>query len=151
MILKIHKIPDKIIFRTIFALLILWNLKYFFLIFQIPFTLMFVDYIKNNAFYSQISDIRNSIKDIKDFYDEGKTGFVSDMPQASVFDIEDSIRDFYLTQYAVVPAIVKNDTDEVYVVGYFTNEKDANSVKSHKVLKKINNRTYLYKKIKAEK
>ena len=148
MILKIHKIPDKIIFRTIFALLILWNLKYFFLIFQIPFTLMFVDYIKNNAFYSQISDIRNAVKDIKDFQDEGKTGFVSDIAQASVFDIQSSIRDFYLTQYAVVPSVVKNDAQEVYVIAAYDTKQKAALLKGYELVKKINDRTYLYKKVK---
>ena len=148
MILKIHRIPDKIVFRTIFALLILWNLKYFFLIFQIPFTLLFVDYIKGNAFYSQISDIKNAIKDIKDFQDEGKTGFVSDIAQASVFDIQSSIRDFYLTQYAVVPSIVKNDAEEVYVIAAYDTKQKAALLKGYELVKKINDRTYLYKKVK---
>ena len=148
MILKIHRIPDKIVFRTIFALLILWNLKYFFLIFQIPFTLLFVDYIKGNAFYSQISDIRNAIKDIKDFQDEGKTGFVSDIAQASVFDIQSSIRDFYLTQYAVVPSVVKNDAEEVYVIAAYDTKQKTALLKGYKLVKKINDRTYLYKKVK---
>ena len=148
MILKIHRIPDKIVFRTIFALLILWNLKYFFLIFQIPFTLLFVDYIKGNAFYSQISDIRNAVKDIKDFQDEGKTGFVSDIAQASVFDIQSSIRDFYLTQYAVVPSVVKNDAEEVYVIAAYDTKQKTALLKGYKLVKKINDRTYLYKKVK---
>ncbi len=148
MILKIHRIPDRIVFRTIFALLILWNLKYFFLIFQIPFTLLFVDYIKGNAFYSQISDIRNAIKDIKDFQDEGKTGFVSDIAQASVFDIQSSIRDFYLTQYAVVPSVVKNDAEEVYVIAAYDTKQKTALLKGYKLVKKINDRTYLYKKVK---
>ncbi len=148
MILKIHRIPDKIVFRTIFALLILWNLKYFFLIFQIPFTLLFVDYIKGNAFYSQISDIRNAVKDIKDFQDEGKTGFVSDIAQASVFDIQSSIRDFYLTQYAVVPSVVKNDAQEVYVIAAYDTKQKAVPLKGYELVKKINDRTYLYKKVK---
>ena len=148
MILKIHRIPDKIVFRTIFALLILWNLKYFFRIFQIPFTLLFVDYIKGNAFYSQISDIRNAVKDIKDFQDEGKTGFVSDIAQASVFDIQSSIRDFYLTQYAVVPSVVKNDAQEVYVIAAYDTKQKAVPLKGYELVKKINDRTYLYKKVK---
>ena len=148
MILKIHRIPDKIVFRTIFALLMLWNLKYFFLIFQIPFTLLFVDYIKGNAFYSQISDIKNAIKDIKDFQDEGKTGFVSDIAQASVFDIQSSIRDFYLTQYAVVPSVVKNDAEEVYVIAAYDTKQKAALLKGYELVKKINDRTYLYKKVK---
>ena len=148
MILKIHRIPDKIVFRTIFALLILWNLKYFFLIFQIPFTLLFVDYIKGNAFYSQISDIRNAVKDIKDFQDEGKTGFVSDIAQASVFDIQSSIRNFYLTQYAVVPSVVKNDAQEVYVIAAYDTKQKAALLKGYELVKKINDRTYLYKKVK---
>ena len=117
--MKLYKIPDKFIFRTIFALLILWNLKYFFLIFQIPFTMLFVPYIEKNSFYSQVSDIKNAIKDVKDFQDEGNVGFVSDTLQANVFDVQNSIRDFYIAQYAIVPSVLKNDTEETYAIGVF--------------------------------
>ena len=53
MIFKLHKIPDRFIFRVIFLLIILWNLKYLFLLVQIPFTMLFVDYTGQNIFYSQ--------------------------------------------------------------------------------------------------
>lgn len=142
---KLYKIPDKTIFRLIFASIILWNLKYFFLIFQIPFTMFFVPYLEKNAFYSQISDIKNSISDIQDFQDEGKTGFVSDTAEANVFDLVDSIRDFYTTQYAIVPSILKNDTKKNYVIGVFV--KKEKTPDGFSVVKKINDKTYLYKRI----
>lgn len=142
--MKLYKIPDKFIFRTIFALIILWNLKYFFLIFQIPFTMLFVPYIEKNSFYSQVSDIKNAVKDVKDFQDEGKVGFVSDTLQANVFDLEDSIRDFYIIQYAIVPSVLKNDTEETYAVGMF--EKTMQTPKGFNEVKKINQKTYLYKR-----
>lgn len=146
MTIKLHKIPDKIIFRLIFALLILWNLKYFFLIFQIPFTMLFADYLNKNTFYSQVKDIRESVKEIKNFQDDGEIGFVSSVPSSGVFDEQDSIRDFYITQYAVVPSVLKNDSDENYVIGVYNRNKVV-TPKGFELVKKINNRTYLYKKV----
>lgn len=148
MIFKLHKIPDKLIFRLIFLLIILWNLKYLFLIAQVPFTLLFVDYIPKNEFYSQIQDIKTSIKAIDSFQDEGKIGFTSDTQQASVFDIAGSIKNFYLTQYAIVPSILKNDTQEAYVIGAY--EKTPNKItapENYKIFKKINDKTYIFKRI----
>lgn len=148
MIFKLHKIPDRLIFRTVFALLILWNLKYFFLLVQVPFTMLFVDYMGKNSFYSQVTDIKNTIKNINNFQDEGEIGFTSDTPQGSVFDKEDSIRNFYLAQYAVVPSIMKNDTDRTYVIGaYEKTPEKINELKDHKLFKKINNKTYIFKRI----
>lgn len=143
--LKLYKIPDKTIFRLIFISIIFWNLKYFFLIFQIPFTMLFVPYLEKNSFYSQVSDIKNTIKNINDFQDEGKIGFVSDTAESNVFDFVDSIRDFYTAQYAIVPSILKNDTKKTYIIGVFT--KQEKKPKDFIAVKKINNKTYLYKRI----
>lgn len=149
MIFKLHKIPDRFIFRVIFALLILWNLKYLFLIVQIPFTMLFVDYLNSNSFYSQVKDIKSTIVSVKDFQDEGKIGFVSDTQESSVFDYEDSIRNFYLAQYAIVPSILKNDKLENYVIGAYEYVPQKNTAPDNfMTFKKINNRTYLYKRIK---
>ena len=106
--------------------------------------MLFVPYIEKNGFYSQVSDIKNAVKDVKDFQDEGKVGFVSDTLQANVFDLEDSIRDFYIIQYAIVPSVLKNDTEETYAVGMF--EKTLQKPKGFNEVKKINQKTYLYKR-----
>lgn len=149
MIFKLHKIPDRFIFRVIFILIILWNLKYLFLIVQIPFTMLFVDYVNQNAFYSQVKDIKSTILTVKDFQDEGKIGFVSDTQESSVFDYEDSIRNFYLAQYAIVPSILKNDKLENYVIGAYEYVPQKNTAPDNfMTYQKINNRTYLYKRIK---
>lgn len=146
--LKLHKIPDRFIFRLVFLLIILWNLKYLFLIVQVPFTMFFVDYINKNAFYSQVNDIRNSIKTISNFQDEGKIGFVSDVPKSSVFDIEDSIRSFYITQYAIVPSILKNNSQGAYVMGVYENaQQDMTAPDNYEIFKKINDKTYILKRI----
>lgn len=148
MIFKLHKIPDRLIFRTIFALLVLWNLKYIFLLVQVPFTMLFVDYMGKNSFYSQVTDIKNTIKGINNFQDEGEIGFVSDTQQGSVFDKEESIKNFYLAQYAVVPSIMKNDTDRTYVIGAYENVPEKiNELKAHMLFKKINDKTYIFKRI----
>ena len=145
LMLKLYKIPDKTIFRIIFASIILWNLKYFFLIFQVPFTMLFVPYLEKNTFYSQVKDIRVSIEDINNFQDEGKVGFVCDIPQDKIFDVESSIRDFYLVQYAIVPSVLKNDIDKEYVIGVFS--KKEKTPKGFLLMKKINDNTYLYRRI----
>ncbi len=148
MIYKLHKIPDRFIFRVIFLLIILWNLKYLFLIVQVPFTMLFVDYIGQNSFYSQVNDIKNSVKNIKDFQDEGKVGFVSDTPQNSVFDMEESIKNFYIAQYAIVPSVLKNDKLENYVIGAYENTPPKVTVpEGFKIFKKVNNKTYIFKRI----
>lgn len=144
MILNRHKIQDKIVFRVIFGLLILFNLKYFFLIAQIPFTLVFVDYMSQNEFYSEVTELRSSAKTVSDFYDEGKVGFVSDVNQADVFDLQESIKSFYIAQYALVPLILKNDTEENYVIGKF--EKEPKTPACFSVYKKINEKIYIYKR-----
>ena len=148
MIYKLHKIPDRFIFRVIFLLIILWNLKYLFLIVQVPFTMLFVDYLGQNSFYSQVTDIKKAVKDIKDFQDEGKAGFVSDIAQNSVFDIESSIRNFYIAQYAIVPSVLKNDKLENYVIGaYEYVPKKVIAPDGFKIYKKVNDKTYIFKRI----
>ena len=148
MIYKLHKISDRFIFRVIFLLIILWNLKYLFLIVQVPFTMLFVDYLGQNSFYSQVTDIKKAVKDIKDFQDEGKVGFVSDIAQNSVFDIESSIRNFYIAQYAIVPSVLKNDKLENYVIGaYEYVPKKVIAPDGFKIYKKVNDNTYIFKRI----
>ena len=148
MIFKLHRIPDRFIFRVIFLLIILWNLKYLFLIVQVPFTMLFVDYFGKNSFYSQVNDIKNSVKNIKDFQDEGKIGFVSDTAQNSVFDKEGSIKNFYIAQYAIVPSVLKNDKRENYVIGAYENSPQKVTVPDgFKIYKKINDKTYIFKRI----
>ena len=148
MIYKLHKISDRFIFRVIFLLIILWNLKYLFLIVQVPFTMLFVDYLGQNSFYSQVTDIKKAVKDIKDFQDEGKVGFVSDIAQNSVFDIESSIRNFYIAQYAIVPSVLKNDKLENYVIGaYEYVPKKVIAPEGFKIYKKVNDKTYIFKRI----
>jgi hypothetical protein len=140
-----YKIPDKTIYRVIFALIVLFNLKYFFLIFQVPFTLLFVDYHGKNGMVSDVMRIKNSLKDVKDFQDEGKTGFYSDIKEASVFDSANSIQAFYDVQYAIAPSVLKNDTEEYYVLGWF--DKKFFKPDGFEVYKKIDDRFYVFKRI----
>lgn len=149
MISKLQRIPDKTIFRAIFALIICWNLKYFFLPIQVPYTLLFVDYIKSNSFFSQIIDIKKTIKEIPEFQDTGKTGFVSDTHQNSVFDKENSIKDFYIAQFAIVPSVLKNDTEQNFVIGVYKTPQTTPPIPTNfQIYKKINPQTYLYKRTK---
>ncbi len=142
---KLHKIPDRFIFRVIFILIILWNLKHFFLIFQIPYTLAFVDYKGQNTIYSKVVAIKNAVKSDKEFNDSDKIGFISDTPQASVFDLTDSILDFYAAQYAIVPVVLKNDIEKEYVIGVY--DKKIIKPQGFDVYKKVNDKIYIYKKI----
>ncbi len=123
MMKKIHKIPDRVFFSAVFLIVILINLKYFFLPLQVPFTMITQDFIWKNPFYSQVQAIRFATEKISDFQDEGRIGYVSDVEQNSVFDLPESIKSFYITQYAIVPSILKNDTESDYVIASFVNKK----------------------------
>lgn len=145
LMLKLYKIPDKTIFRIIFASIIFWNLKYFFLVFQIPYTMFFAPYLEKNSFYSQVNDIKTTTKEFSDFQDEGEISFICDIPEAKVFDIAESIKNFYIVQYAIVPSVLKNDTNNTYVIGVFS--KKEKTPNGYKLQKQINKNTYLYKRI----
>lgn len=144
MIKKLHKIPDRVIYKAIFLIIALWNLKYFFLPVQVPYTMITQDFIYKNPFYTAVHAIKNNASQIPDFYDEGFTGYFSDTPEALVFDKPDSIRAYYVAQYAVVPSILKNDISHEYVIGSFA--KQALLPAGFSIAKKINNNLYIYKK-----
>lgn len=152
MIYKLHKIPDKVFFKAIFLIIALWNLKYFFLPIQVPFTLITQDFIWKNSFYETVFDIKNAASKINGFQDEGKIGYVSDVSQSDVFDLPESIRSFYIAQYAVIPSILKNDTNEKYIIGSFDSSGGKNAVIRNKFIveQKINDKLYIFKNNKKE-
>lgn len=124
MIKKIHKIPDRVFFKSVFLVVILLTLKYFFLPLQVMFTALTVPFFEQNSCYSVVQKIKSAINPIKDFYDEGVIGFTSDVKGSAVFDLKESIKSYYLVQYAIVPAILKNDIEEKYVIGSFFEKPD---------------------------
>lgn len=144
MITKIYKIPDKVIYRAIFLILIAMNLKYFFLPIQVPFTMLTQDFIWKNKFYSSVYDTRNVINKIPDFFDDAKTGYASDVQKSNVFDYPESIRAFYTAQYAVVPSILRNDNNQKYSIGSF--EKEVKLPAGFSIDKKINKNLYVLKR-----
>lgn len=144
MLKQIHRISDNVFFKSIFLIVIFWNLKYFFLPLQVPFTLIAKDFIWNNSFYSTVTLVREAASKITDFQDEGQIGFVSDVPQGNIFDQTESIRDFYTVQYAVVPSILKNDKEHNFVVADF--EKETDLPVGYTVQSKINKKLYILKK-----
>ena len=107
--------------------------------------MFFVPYIEKNHFYTQVNDIKNAIRDVKDFHDSGHISFVCDTPTSKVFDLEEPIKNFYIVQYAIVPSILKNDVENSYVVGVFSKKEKVPS--GYTKLKQINPNTYLYKRI----
>lgn len=144
MIKFLHKINDKVFFRSIILILILWNLKYFILPVQVIYSAITQDFLNGNEFYSSVNEIKSEISNYSDFFDEGKIGFVSDINQGSVFDKVESIKAFYIAQYAVIPAVMKNDTDENYLIGaFFRKEAVPNGFS---VTKKLRSNLYLLKK-----
>lgn len=145
MIKKLYKIPEKIIFKSIFLIAILWSIKYLFLPIQVPFTMITQDYIYKNNFYSEVLKIKTETQKISDFQDFGFVGFLSDTNQNEVFDLQTSIKNFYITQYAIIPSILKNDTDKDYVIAVF--EKKAFVPKNFTIAKKINENLYILKRI----
>lgn len=144
MIKFLHKINDKVFFRSIILILILWNLKYFILPVQVVYTGITQNFLSDNEFYSSVSVLKSEIAKHPDFFDEGKIGFVSDINQGSVFDKKESIKAFYIAQYAVIPSVMKNDTDENYLIGaFFRKEAVPNGFS---VIKKLPSNLYLLKK-----
>ena len=144
MIKKLHKIPDKIFFKSVFLIVILLNLKYFFLPIQIIYTSIAVPYFEKNECYAPVQKIIATTKTIKDFQDEGQVGFVSDIIQSAVFDIKDSIKAYYIAQYAIVPSILKNDTKHKYTIGAVSQEK--NIPQNLSIEKEISKNLYILKK-----
>ena len=144
MIKHIHKIPDRVFFNSIFLIVVLLNLKYFFLPFQVLYTMFAIPFIEKNAFYSSVQNVKVATTSIIDFQDEGKIGFISDVPETSVFDLPESVKDYYISQYAIVPSILRNDIEEKYVLGrYF---KSINIPDGFSVVKEISPNSFILKK-----
>lgn len=122
MIKRIHKVSDKLLFNAIFLIVIIWNLKYFFLPLQVPFTLVLKDFIWKNQFYSSVEKIKTSVNGIKGFQDEGQVGYISDVSKDSIFDLTDTIKSFYIVQYGIIPSVLKNDLEHKYVIADFEKE-----------------------------
>ena len=144
MIKKIHKIPDKVFFNAVFLIVILWNLKYFFLPLQVPFTMIAKDFIWHNQFYSTVEAIKTASLKTEGFQDEGEIGFVSDIAQNSVIDLIDTIKTNYIAQYAIVPYVIKNDLKHKYVIADF--EKKKTIPDGFLIEQKINENIYILKR-----
>ena len=78
-------------FNSVFLIIVLLNLKYFFLPLQVIYTSLAIPFFAKNDCYAPVQKIVSATKQIKDFQDEGQIGFVSDVENAVVFDIADSI------------------------------------------------------------
>ena len=144
MIKKIHKIPDKVFFNAVFLIVVLWNLKYFFLPLQVPFTMIAKDFIWHNQFYSTVEAIKTASLKTEGFQDEGEIGFVSDIAQNSVFDLVDTIKSYYIAQYAIVPSVLKNDLKHKYIIADF--EKKKTIPDGFLIEQKINENIYILKR-----
>ena len=83
------------------------------------------------------------------FSRRGKIGFVSDVQQSSVFDLRESIRSFYTAQYAVIPSILKNDTQENFVIASY--EKNVILPEGFSIKKRINDKVFILKNNKNDK
>ncbi len=132
---------EKTIVRLIFALLILFNIQYIFYIVQIPFTLFFVDYKKYNTMSNEVLLLKNNVQELTK---EHEVGFVSDVKEDNVLLEVSSIKNFYNAQYAIVPAILKNDTEHKYVIGMF--DKNTLLEPGLEIYKKLNNNVYILKR-----
>lgn len=144
MIKKLHKIPDRVFFNSVFLIIVLLNLKYFFLPLQVIYTSLAIPFFAKNDCYAPVQKIVSATKQIKDFQDEGQIGFVSDVENAVVFDIADSIKSYYIAQYAIVPSILRNDAKPKYSIGVLSDRK--NLPKGFLVEKEISQNLYVLKK-----
>jgi hypothetical protein len=100
-----------------------------------------IPFIEKNAFYSSVQNVKVATTSIIDFQDEGKIGFISDVPETSVFDLPESVKDYYISQYAIVPSILRNDIEEKYVLGkYF---KSINIPDGFSIEKEISSNSFI--------
>ena len=144
MIKKLHKIPDRVFFYSVFLIAILLNLKYFFLPIQVVYTSIAIPFFEKNNCYAPVQKIISATKEIKDFQDEGEIGFVSDVKKSDIFDIADSIKSYYIAQYAIVPSILQNNTKPQYAIGVFSKEKIL--PENFSLKKEISENLYILKK-----
>lgn len=132
---------EKNVIRLVYALLILFNLKFIFYIVQVPYTFFFVNYREKSSFASAVKLLKENAGFLKEEYD---VGFISDVKRSRVLDEVSSVKNFYVAQYAIVPAILKNDIEEKYTIGIF--EKSTNVPVFLKPYKKINANMYIFKR-----
>lgn len=133
------KISDNFVCGLVFVLLFIFSFQYLSLLIKVPFSLLFVPYRQVNMFESKSAVLKKN----RDFFKGEKyVGYVSDVDSEKVFLQSDSIFDFFAAQYAIVPSILVNDTEEKYVIGIFYG-KDFEK-KNMKLLKKLDNRTYIF-------
>lgn len=73
-------------------------------------------------------------------------GYCTDVKPEQVFLQSEPIFDFYAAQYAIVPSVLVNDIEEKYVIG-ITYKKEFLK-KDLELIKKLDDRTYIFKGIK---
>lgn len=129
------------VIKVVYAILFLFNIQYAGWLFQVPYTFLFDDFRSKSSFASSTLLLKSSAKELKT---ESAVGFVSEVPSSKVFDLVGPIKNFYAAQYAIVPAILKNDIEAKYVVGIFD---DGAMIDGRlKIYKKLNDRIYIFKR-----
>lgn len=132
---------DKTILWLIYLILVLTNLKYLLYVVQIPYTLIFTDYWRHGSFGAFTDVMKNNSEELKK---ENIVGFISDIPNSRVLDEPASIKNFYITQFAIVPAVLHNDINQPYVVGIF--DRDTMVPNILKIEKRLHPQIFVFKR-----
>lgn len=136
---------DKLIVKIVFALLIVFNLKYLFFLLQVPYTFFFGNFREKTMYSTIITPLK---KNKYIFEDKTAVGFVSDVETFYVMDMPGSVKNFYSAQYAIVPSILQNSVNKECVIGVFDKPTDVDkSLKTYKILSPS---VYIFKRSKEQ-
>lgn len=135
----LKSVPDRLLLGLVFVILFFINFKYVMLLVEIPYTLRFSNFVERNSFYKKMHPVE---QERELFKNEKYVGFVTDIKSDEVFLHEETVKNFYIAQYAVVPSILVTELPKHYVVGIFDKVPIARDMK---VYKKLTDKIFIYK------
>ena len=99
-----------------FILLFIFSIPYFPLIVQVPYSFFQNDFRQKSLFSRKLEILEKGASFLKN---EPEIGFISDVNDDYVLLESGPILNFYIAQYAFVPAIVKKGTNFPYTIGIY--------------------------------
>ena len=122
-----------------YSLLFLFSMQYFPLILQIPFSFFCTNFRQENIFSQKIEILQNGAKFLSQ---KPEIGFISDVDEDDILLKTGPILNFYIAQYALVPAIIKKGADFPYVVGMY--DKNIRTEAGISVFKQLNQHIFVF-------
>lgn len=107
--------PKKLVLIA-FVLLFIFNINYLPLFLKVPYSFFNDDFYNMNFYSRKLNIIENGAGFLKKM---PEVGFISDVKNEDVLLLSEPILNFYIAQYALVPAIVKKGSDFSYTIGIY--------------------------------